>query len=309
MDGTAQPVTRIPAELEPLVQELYATTDGGSLGISCLEFADFLNEIVGKYLPFGTPIEDIRVLCLALRVGEVVLCRACAAGNEKAWEIFLGRYREKLYDMAYGIAREESAARDLADSLYGDLYGTITRDSVRVSKLISYTGRGSLEGWLRTIMAQEYVNRYRRQRRFTSMEEEEEHGVQFASPDPDPPSGAPDGRIVDTVIDEALKALPAEDRFVLASYYLDDQTLAEIAAILGVHESTISRRLDRLATSLRKNILLGLTRSGMSRRQAEEMLELDVRDLSVDVRKRLTQEEGGSTFSRRSVRPQTDRPN
>jgi RNA polymerase sigma-70 factor (ECF subfamily) len=308
MDGATQPATRIPAELEPLIQELYVTTEGQALGVSRGEFADFLNEIVGRYLPPGTSTEEMRALCLTLRVSEVVLCRACAAGNEKAWEIFLTRYREKLYDMAYGIAREESAARDLADSLYGDLYGTITRDSVRVSKLITYTGRGSLEGWLRTIMAQEYVNRYRKQRRFTSMEEQAEQGKQFASVDPDPKPSAVDPRL-DEATDEALKALPPEDRFILSGYHLDDHTLAEIAAVLGVHESTISRRLEKLTTSLRKKILAGLTRRGMSRRQAEEALQTDVRDLSVDVRKDLTQETENPAFSRRSVRPQTDRPN
>jgi RNA polymerase sigma-70 factor (ECF subfamily) len=308
MDGATQPVTRIPAGLEPLIQELYATTEGEALGISCLEFTGFLNEIVGKYLPAGAPADEVRALCLTLRVGEIVLCRACAAGNEKAWETFLTRYREKLYDMAYRIAREESAARDLADSLYGDLYGTITRDSVRVSKLITYTGRGSLEGWLRTIMAQEYVNRFRKQRRFTSMEEQTEKGKQFASVDSDPKPGAVDRRLEEAT-DEALKALSAEDRFILAGYHLDDHTLAEIAAVMRVHESTISRRLEKLTTSLRKAILAGLTRRGMSRRQAEEALETDVRDLGVDVRKRLAQETESPTFSRRSVRPQTDRPN
>ena len=53
---------------------------------------------------------------------------------------------------------------------------------------------------------------------------------------------------------------------VLSAYYLDGRTLAEIARMLGVHESTISRKLDKLAKLLRKQILAGLTKRGMSRR-------------------------------------------
>ena len=83
------------------------------------------------------------------------------------------------------IAKESSAARELADSLYADLYGTTTRDGQRISKLASYTGRGSLEGWLRTVMAQEFVNRFRRQRRLVSLDEESEDGAQFAATDSD----------------------------------------------------------------------------------------------------------------------------
>ena len=198
-------------------------------------------------------------------------------GNNSAWEIFLTRFREKLYLAALRIAREDSAARDLADTLYADLYGTSTRDGQRVSKLASYTGRGSLEGWLRTVLAQEYVNRYRRTKRLVSLEEESEEGVQFAAPEAQPCASA-DTRL-EQATDEVLASSLPEDRAVLGAYYLDGRTLAEIARMLGVHESTISRKLDKLAKSLRKQILAALTRRGMSRRQAEEALEVDVRDL------------------------------
>jgi hypothetical protein len=60
--------------------------------------------------------------------------------------------------------------------------------------------------------------------------------------------------------------------------------------MLGVHESTISRKLDKLEKALRKQILAALRRRGMSRRQAEEALEIDVRDLQLDIRCRLAQE-------------------
>ena len=184
---------------------------------------------------------------------------------------------------------------ELADSLYADLYGTTTRDGQRVSKLASYTGRGSLEGWLRTVIAQEFVNRFRRQRRLVSLDEESEDGAQFAATDPGP-AAVVDPR-VEAATDEALSRLAAEERFILASYYLDGRTLAEIARTLAVHESTVSRKLDKLARSLRKQILAALERKGMSRRQAEEALEVDVRDLRVNIRDRVAQETAPQTFS------------
>ena len=76
-----------------------------------------------------------RALFLSLRIDELALARACAAGKNSAWEIFLTRYREKLYLSALRIAREDSAAREFADTLYADLYGTKTREGQRVSKL------------------------------------------------------------------------------------------------------------------------------------------------------------------------------
>jgi RNA polymerase sigma-70 factor (ECF subfamily) len=277
----------------------------GNFGLSREHFVAILDQIATKYLPAGASPQETAELYASLRVEDLALARACAAGLERAWEVFMSRYREKLYDIAAYIAKESSAARELADSLYADLYGTTTRDGLRVSKLASYTGRGSLEGWLRTVMAQEFVNRYRRQRRLVSLEEEQEDGKEFAAKEPDP-GIAVDPR-VEAATDEVLAGLPAEDRFILASYYLDERTLAEIARTLDVHESTISRKLDRLARSVRKQILTALERKGMSRRQAAEALEVDVRDLRLNLRDQMAQESDRRTFSKKEAEiPTTD---
>lgn len=282
-----------------MVAELYRKSRGADFGLSLADFDCILQEISKKYLPADASDREKQELLASLRVEELALARACAAGQERAWEIFLTRYREKLYDVATYISKESSAGRELADSLYADLYGTGLRDGQRVSKLASYTGRGSLEGWLRTVLAQEFVNRYRRQRRLVSLDEESEQGVQFAANMPAPTSEV-DPRI-EAAIDDVLGQLPSEDRFVLASYYLESRTLAEIARMLHVHESTISRKLDKLAKSLRKSILAGLSRRGMSRRQAEEALEVDVRDLRLNLRSRMLQETAHPPFSKKNA--------
>lgn len=301
-----QSVGEIALGLESVMADLYKKSAGEALGLSPEKFAAILKEICEKYLPAEATSSEVSELCASLRVEELALARACAAGHERGWEIFMLRYREKLYDIAGYIAKESSAARELADSLYADLYGTITRDGQRVSKLSSYTGRGSLEGWLRTVMAQEFVNRYRRQRRLVSLDEESEEGVQFATAEPEPVAVV-DLRI-ESATDEVLAMLSAEDRFVLASYYLDERTLAEIARALSVHESTISRKLDKMAKSLRKKILTALERRGMSRRQAQEALEVDVRDLRVNIRNRLVQETAPKTFPEKKAAPATEGP-
>jgi RNA polymerase sigma-70 factor (ECF subfamily) len=173
----------------------------------------------------------------------------------------------------------------LADSLYADLYGTSEREGRRVSRLNFYMGRGSLEGWLRTVLAQEFVNRYRKTKRLVSLEEQAEDGVQFSAAEPNP-VGPLDSRL-GAALDDALGQLSGEDRLVLASYYLDNRTLTEIGRVIGVHESTVSRRLEKLLKGIRKQVLAGLVARGMNRAQAEEALEADVRYLQVDVSRKL----------------------
>jgi RNA polymerase sigma-70 factor, ECF subfamily len=285
----------VQSAVASLLAELHDKSGCEKIGLAPESFAVILCEVATKYLPASATHADARSFLLTLRIEELALARACAAGNNSAWEIFLTRYREKLYQSALRIAREDSAARDLADSLYAELYGTTTRGGERICKLASFTGRGSLEGWLRTVLAQEFVNRYRRTKRLVSLDEESEDGAQFAAPQPEPLPSA-DSRL-ESVTDAALASLDSEDRMVLAAYYLDGRTLAEIARMLGVHESTISRKVDKLAKSLRKRILAGMVQQGMARRQAEEALEVDVRDLQVDIRRSLAQDSPAATFS------------
>jgi RNA polymerase sigma-70 factor, ECF subfamily len=305
--SSVQSVVQFPAGLESVMLDLYEKSRGEDFGLSREQFVAILREVAAKYMPSGTLSGGANHRKLAeflrsLRVEDLVLARACGFGSERAWDVFLLRYRGKLYDIAAYITKESSAARDLADSLYADLYGTTVQDGKRVSKLASYTGRGSLEGWLRAVMGQEYINRYRRQRILVSLEEKSEGGTQFAAPDP-PPAARVDPQ-VEAATAGALAGLSAEDRFLLASYYLDNRTLADIARLLGVHESTVSRKLDKIAKSLRKRIVAALVGQGMSHRQAEEAMEIDVRDLQVNV-KSLTQKVKAQSFPEEEIQAQT----
>jgi RNA polymerase sigma-70 factor (ECF subfamily) len=286
--------------LERLFGELWETSHAAEYGLPQLEFLRILAEVGAKYLPANSAPGDATALYRSLRVEELALARGCAAGNEHAWEVFLGRFREKLFDAGRAIARDDATGRELADSLYADLYGTELRDGERRSKLLFYMGRGSLEGWLRTVLVQEYINRYRSHKKLVSLEEEEEEGVQFAAATNE--TAVPVDPRLESAVDAALAALANEDRYILASYFLDQRTLAEVGRTLGVHESTISRKLEKLTTQLRKQLLDTLVKGGMSRRQAEEAFSADVRDLQVNIRARLAQDAGAAPFSNKEGR-------
>jgi RNA polymerase sigma-70 factor (ECF subfamily) len=275
---------------ESLAAQLHREAGAERFGLTPEAFAGVLQEVASKYLPPTADPSEVTDFLTHLRVEELALARACALGSETAWEIFLVRYREKLFNAAHSIVQGDANARELADSLYADLYGTRSSDGRRISKLNSFTGRGSLEGWLRAVLAQEYVNRFRREQRLVSLEEQSEAGVQFEAVAPDP-THAIDARLREAT-DQALGALAAEDKFILANYYLDGRRLAEIARLLGVHESTISRKLEKITAWTRKAILSGLMKRGMSRKEAEQTMEVEVTELSLDVRRRLMQEKG-----------------
>jgi RNA polymerase sigma-70 factor (ECF subfamily) len=282
------------AAVRAFASRRYGDSGASQFGIDVAGLAAMLAEVFAQRGAGSVSEQALE----ALRLEELVLARACVAGNERAWEVFLTRYRGSMYEAAYKIAHDEASGRALADSLYAALYGLNDSGEVRASKLQYYLGRGSLAGWLRTVMAQEYVNQYRRTRRETSLEAAVEDGKQFAAHEPDTRQTDPR---VETATAAELAALETEERFLLAAYFLDRHTLAEIANVMRVHESTISRKLERVTVDLRKGIRKRLIADGMSARQAEEaMQDADVRDLQIDVGETLGQERGKPAFYEKS---------
>lgn len=278
------------------IGQRYDESGAEDYGIAHERFRQMVTEVVTRYVPDSGDSEQLQLVA-SLHVVELVLARACSAGNDPAWQAFLARFRSPLYAAACRITHNEATGRELADGLYAHLYGMPDRQGRRISKLDYYMGRGSLEGWLRTVLAQQYIDHYRSQSREVSLDEQLQAGVSFADN-----SGLsipePDNRMTAAIAEE-LAALADEERFLLASYYLDERTLANIARQLRLHESTISRRLERLTSELRKRVRKRLEAAGVDRRRCDELLqELDVRDLNIDVAGNLRQETSPKAFSK-----------
>jgi len=155
---------------------------------------------------------------------------------------------------------------------------------VRRSPLDSYRGNGSLIGWLRTTLAQRYVDHHRRTRRELPPDDPAD-GYEPPAAIPEPETPPADLQLLSKAIAEALRQLGVEDRFLLASYYLDERTLLEIAPLLHVHEATISRKLHRVTGGLRKQVVRNLQRLGLSKPVAQEALGADPRDLNLNLKK------------------------
>ncbi len=282
--ASSQPEPRVTGLPPNVLQELWLAAEAEACGLTLEEFSLALAS-VGVKFNHGLPPEsqadtaETAAFFRSLRISELALAHACALGHEIAWQRFLNLYRAPLTQAAIAIAGSASLGHDLADSLYSELYGLRQVDGQRSSPLASYSGRGSLLGWLRTTLAQRHVDHYRRIHRETALDT-------LDVPAPASSSAALPGELAQLTraVERTLQVLPPEDRFLLSSYFLDRQTLLQIARILHVHEATISRRLKRLVVDLRKQLLYNLQSGGLSKRAAEEALGSDPRDIEINLR-------------------------
>jgi RNA polymerase sigma-70 factor (ECF subfamily) len=293
VDRHALPHSALPSDL---LLRLWRTAEAQTYGLTMVEFGDSLASVGAKYnhgLPSGVSPDPAQKAAFfeALHLSDFALACSCALGHEVAWERFFSLYREPLTRAAIAITGSATLGHDLSDSIYSELFGLRQVEGQRRSPLISYSGRGSLLGWLRTILAQRHVDHHRRTQRETPLDA---LNVIPQAPSVAPPN--PDFTHLNHAIGATLHDLPSEDRFLLAAYFLDGQTLLQIARIFGVHEATISRRLKRLVAEVRKQLLLHLQTGGLSKRAAEEALGADPRDLETNLRA-LLQTSQTSSFS------------
>ena len=141
-------------------------------------------------------------------------------------------------------------ARDLADSLYAELYGIAGADRKRESLFRYFHGRSSLATWLRAVLTQRYVDRIRAERRLEPLPGEDRADLR----EPADPQRARYVAILCEALSRAVARLGNTDRLRLAYYYLHDLTLAQTGRLLKEHEATASRQLMRTRRVIREAV-------------------------------------------------------
>ena len=234
-----------------IVDDLFRRADAAKWALTRDEFAAVLNASVRRAFPSGTPSRrEVDQYFAGVHLADLALANACALGRDVAWDHFVLEHRPVLYRSADALD-PSGTARELADSLYADLYGMGGGSDDRRSLFRYFHGRSSLATWLRAVLSQRYVDTLRSRRRTEPLPDEEVASTAGV------PADDPDRALLMPLVDEALRtaidALAAKDRLRLRSYYVTQLTLAQIGRVTGEHEATVSRHLSRTRRALRQH--------------------------------------------------------
>ena len=232
-----------------------ACTKGrGQIGGPCLlpALRRRSNEAPGRRSrPSRDPRELERQLA-SLHLEDLALACACADGHDGAWEYFVREHRPLLYRAADAID-PTGGSRELADSLYGELFGLVERGGERRSLFEYFHGRSSLGTWLRAVLAQRHVDRVRSSRRFESLPVEDTPASRTQTR-PHQPHALRYVQLMRRAVTAAVARLTPKDRLRLGYYYAHELTLAQIGRALNEHEATVSRNLARARREIRSDV-------------------------------------------------------
>src|SRR6202521_2344061 len=270
-----------------LIEWLHAEAKCARWGLSRNRFAEALRRSAEKrYRGVRTSAAEAEAYLKSLHLEDLALACACGEGVEAAWEFFIKHFRQELRNAARAILRtsgpgNDAQAEELADSLYAELYGVTATGGGRRKSLFEYFhGRSKLSTWLRAVLAQRLVDLLRTGWRTVSLETEEDEAPReiaagssfwrtssnaYARRSPHPLAQRADSlpadpdrekylARLDAALSAAIAGLEARERMLLACYYVDRLTLAEIGRTMGEHESTVSRQIDRTRRTLREAV-------------------------------------------------------
>ena len=233
---------------------LFERSNSAAWGLSREKFDAAVHESVTQAFKDRDPGEaQVSRYLDAMHVEDLALAAACAEGLGPAWDHFLATHRAGLLRAADAID-SSGGARELADSLFADLFGLAERDGVRQSLLRYFHGRSRLSTWLRAVLAQRYVDRLRASRHTEPIADDDSPAAPAAPARSIDPRRARYVEVLGLALTAAVAALAPRDRLRLTCYHADGRTLAAIGRLLKEHEATVSRHLTRTRREIREAV-------------------------------------------------------
>jgi RNA polymerase sigma-70 factor (ECF subfamily) len=238
--------------------------------------------------------ETVEHYLASVHAEDLALACALIAGDATAWDNFVARYRPILYASARAIARDELRARELADSLWAELYGIRGETGARRPLLIYFHGRSSLATWLHALLARRHIDALRAERRHSPIESVAPRDLAIDS-DPPNPEQPRYLELMGRALNDALDTMKPRDRLRLAYHYSDGLTLKQIGALMEEREWTVSRRLKRTREGIRRRIERTLRAAGLGTEEIRQCYDYAMEGWSSELKPRDQRSGGDAT--------------
>lgn len=171
------------------------------------------------------------------------IIKGCVSGKSEAQEALYKKYSGKLFGVSLRYTKDYSAAEDILQESFIKIFNNIS----------SYKGTGSFEGWMRRILINTALERFRKHFQLYSISEVHENEISL---DYDNILADISAKDLLTLIQE----LPPAYKMVFNLYAIDGYSHKEIGDILnisiGTSKSNLSRARKLLQLKINKSFVL-----------------------------------------------------
>ena len=191
-------------------------------------------------------------------MNDAALARAVEAGDLRAFERMMRQHNRALFRTARAILKDDSEAEDAVQEAYLQAYRSIAK----------FRGDARLSTWLVRIVANEAFGRLRRHARRAAIvpihvDDDPAHDVRTESEAPamDRPDNAALRSEMRHLLESRIDALPDIYRTVFVLRAVEELSVEETAASLGIPESTARTRFFRARSLLREALAQDVDRA------------------------------------------------
>ena len=171
-------------------------------------------------------------------------------GAASAFAAIMRRNNRRLYRIARSILRDEAEAEEAVQETYLRAF----------TNLHGFRGTATLSTWLARIVINEALGRLRERRSLTDLDEVDRTawtgqgtpGALSGAFGRTSPEAAAAHRELKVLIENAVDALPASFRVVFVACAIEQVSVEDVAASLGIRKSTVRTRLYRAKRMLRE---------------------------------------------------------
>jgi RNA polymerase sigma-70 factor, ECF subfamily len=179
---------------------------------------------------------------------DAALARKIAQRDQAAFEALMRRYNGRLFRVARAILKDDAEAEDALQEAYLDAYRNIGQ----------FRGDSQLATWLVRIVTNRALMRLRKQKReqvVVSMDQTDsaEDGVlQFPDRTSESPTAATLRAEARRMLERRIDELPVTFRTVFVLREVEELSVEEVSACLGIPPATVRTRLFRARALLRE---------------------------------------------------------
>ena len=257
---------------ESVISEIFLSCveSAPNFGVQEQHFKDSLLKTARRYITNASDEkveeEELADFLRQIQCNDLFLSIACSNGDERAWWEFDQQHRAYMERVARHLAKTEIDAQEVIDTVYVELYGTRVVDGERVSKFATYSGRGSIRGWLRTVIWHSLVDLHRASHDEVSLDEMTEmvgEGSAHSNFAETISLGGEDEMIEHLAreryrkatllsLDTAFATLDNHEKLLLLYYHVENMKLREIARLVESETSPLRDWFQRKSTTREK---------------------------------------------------------
>jgi RNA polymerase sigma factor (sigma-70 family) len=177
------------------------------------------------------------------KLSDIELIDQTLAGNQSAYTDLIKRHQRFAFTLALRFAKNREDAEEITQDCFVKAYRSLS----------SFQRQAKFSTWLYSIVYTTAMSTLRKKRVETSSIDDEDNGIQLKGKAGSDENNA-ENKSRSFYLNQAIGQLLPDDATIITMFYKGEQSLEEIAQVLGMEANTVKVKLFRARQRLKEKL-------------------------------------------------------